>query len=101
MPAANEAEKERQAKLNKLIQMRQEALEIRDRLMSSDIEVVKLAEKDLERHLEQFYDHNKDMMAAQQYEAAKKDFGYFVTLIEMAIGYYAPATKDLEGHTLH
>ena len=29
----------------KLIQMRQEAMEIQDRLMSSDIEIIKVAEK--------------------------------------------------------
>jgi hypothetical protein len=34
----------------------------------------------------------------QQYEAAKKDFGYFVTLIEMAIVYYKPEPDPLEKH---
>jgi hypothetical protein len=101
MPASSEGEKERQAKLNKLIRIRQEALEIQDRLMSSDIEVVKVAERDLERLLEQFYDENKDMMAPQQHKAAKKDFGYFVTLIEMAIGYFEPQVQDVEKQTLH
>lgn len=60
-----------------------------------------MAEKDLERLLEQFYDENQNMMAPQQYEAAKKDFGYFVTLIEMAIGYFEPQVQDLERQTLH
>jgi hypothetical protein len=101
MPAGNEVEKERQAKLNMLLQIRQEAMEVQDRLMSSDIEVVRMAEKDLERLLEQFYDENQNMMAPQQYEAAKKDFGYFVTLIEMAIGYFEPQVQDLERQTLH
>ena len=48
--------------------MRQEALEIRDRLMSSDIEVVRMAEKDLERLVDAFYDENKAMLAPEQYE---------------------------------
>jgi hypothetical protein len=52
----------------KMIQMRQKAMEIQDRLMSSDIEVVKVAEKDLERLLEAFYAENKDMLAPEQYE---------------------------------
>jgi hypothetical protein len=85
----------------KLIQMRQKAMKIQDRLMSSDIEVVKTAEKDLERLLEAFYNENKDMLVPQQYETAKKDFGYFLTLIEMAIGYYATEAQDLGNHTLH
>jgi hypothetical protein len=45
----NKAEAERSSKLNKMIQMRQEALEIKDRLMSSNIRIVEGAEKDLER----------------------------------------------------
>ena len=88
-------------KLDKLIQIRQETMDIQNRLMSSDIEVVKVAEKGLERLLEQFYDENKDMMAPQQHEAAKKDFGYFLTLIEMAIGYFEPQVQDLKRRTLH
>jgi len=47
----------------RMIQIRQEALEIQDRLMASHIEVVKVAEKDLERLLEAFYDENQDMLA--------------------------------------
>ena len=68
--------------------MRQEALAIQDRLMDSNIEVVKAAEKGLERLQEQFFDENQDMMAPQQHEVARKDFGYFLTLVEMAIAYY-------------
>jgi len=86
---SQKAEKERLLKLNTMTQIRQEALDIRDRLMGSDIGVITEAEKDLERLLEQFYTENKDVMAPQQYEAARKDFGYFLTLVEMAVGYYA------------
>lgn len=76
-------------------------MEIQDRLRSSDIEVVKVDEKDLERLLEAFYDENKDMLAPQEHETAKKDFGCFLTLIEMAIGYYAAEAQDVANHTLH
>ena len=100
MSASNKAEKERQLKLNKLMHIRREALELRERLMSSNIEVVSMAERDLERLVEQFYDDNKDMMAPQQHEAAKKDFGYFLSLIEMAIGYFEPQVQGV-GHTPH
>jgi hypothetical protein len=39
------------------------------------------------------------MMAPQQYEVAKNDLGYFLTLIEMAIGYYMPQGYDKD--TVH
>jgi hypothetical protein len=91
MPGNNsqEGERERLSSLKKMLQIRQEALDIRDRLMGSQIEVITRAEKDLERLLERFYAENKDLMPPQQYEAAKKDFGYFLTLVEMAVAYYA------------
>ena len=98
---ATQVNQDRQATLNKLLQIRQQAFEIRDQLMSSDIEVVKVAEKDLERLLGQFYDDNRDTLAPQQYETAKNDFGYFLALIEMAIGYYSVDREDLRTHALH
>lgn len=62
----------------RMIQIRQKAVEIQDRRMSSDIEVVKVAENDLERLLEAFCDENEAMLTPQQHETAKKDFGYFL-----------------------
>ena len=93
-----EADIERHEKIERLIQVRQHALEIQDRLMAADIAVVKSAEKDLERLRDQFYDENQNMMTPHQHEAAKKDFGYFLTMVEMAIGYYLSPTcnKDTE-----
>ena len=91
----NKAEVERLTKLNKIIQIRQEVLDIRNGLMCSDIEVITAAEKDLEQLLERFYDENQDMMARQQFDAAKKDLGYFLVLIEMAIGYYNREGYDI------
>jgi len=35
-----------------------------------------------------FYHENEEMMAPQQYEAAKKDFEYFMRLVDLAIAYY-------------
>ena len=90
---SSKAEIERLSKLSKVLQMRQEVLDIQDRLMDSDIEVVEAAEKDLERLQEQFFDENQDMMAPEQHEVARNDFGYFLTLVEMAIAHYG-----LEGH---
>ncbi len=84
---------ERLSKLSKLIQMRQEIIDIQDRLMSSDIGVVEAAEKDLESLREQLFDESQDMMAPEQHEVARNDFGYFLTLVEMALAYYG-----LEGY---
>ena len=97
----NKAKMERLSKLDRMIQIRQEALDVKDRLMSADIEIVRTAEKDLEQLLERFYDENMDMMAPQQYEAARKDFGYFLTLVEMAIGYYASDDDKMHIPTVH
>lgn len=89
-------ETERLSKLNIMMQIRQEALDINDRLMASDIEVVRAAEKDLQQLIDGFYKENKDMMAPQQYEAAKKDFGYFLVLVEMAVAHYGPEGYDTD-----
>ena len=93
--STDKAKAERLSKLNKMIQIRQEALDIQVRLMDSDINVVSGAEKDLEQLFERFYDENQDMIAPQQYEAARKDSGYFLTLIEMAVGYYNREGDDI------
>jgi hypothetical protein len=90
----NDLDIERLTKLEKLIQMRQDALKINDRLMGSDIDAVVTAEKDLAKLRDQFFDENQDMMTPQQHESAKKDFGYFLTLLELAIGYHMPATCE-------
>lgn len=84
-----------------MIPIREEAMDIQDRLMSSDVAVVREAEKDLERFMEKFYDENKDMMAPQQHETAKKDFGYFIALIETAIGYYSSEGEYVRKAYLH
>ena len=38
--------------------------------------------------VDRFYQENEEMMAPQQYEAAKKDFEYFMRLVELALAYY-------------
>lgn len=79
----NKAEVDRFSKLATMIQIRQEVLEVKERLMASEIQVVREAEKD---------DETQDIMAYQQHEAAKKDFGYLLALIEMAIYYEGKGT---------
>jgi len=38
--------------------------------------------------VDRFYEENKSYLAPQQYEAAKKDFEYFMRLIERAVEYH-------------
>jgi len=100
MPAGNdhEAEKPRVLKAKTMLEIMEEALDLQDRLMNSDVKVVRAAEQDLEKLIDRFYYENRDMMVPQQYEAAKKDFEYFTTLIEMALEYYKPEADELEKH---
>ena len=44
---------------------------------------------------ERFDPFSLSMIATQQYEAAKKDFGYFLVLIETAVGYYNREGYDI------
>lgn len=81
-----------------MIEIMEEALDLQDRLKDSDISVVRAAERDLQKLIDRFYYENRDVMVPQQYEAAKKDFEYFTTLIEMALEYYKPEADELEKH---
>jgi len=38
--------------------------------------------------VDRFYEENKYLLAPQQYEAAKKDFEYFVRLVKLAEEYH-------------
>ena len=68
--------------------IQQEVENIGRRSQSDDEDVVKVAiDEDLQL-VEFFYSENDMLMAPQQYEAARKDFGYFVALIELALGWY-------------
>jgi hypothetical protein len=98
MPAGNKAGKERVSKAKAMIEIMEEALDLQDGLKDSDVSVVRAAERDLQKLIDRFYHENKDMMVPQQYEAAKKDFEYFTTLVEMALEYYKPEADEMEKH---
>lgn len=61
---------------------------LKKKLMGSDTEKVKVAQDAYQELLDGFYEKNQDMMAPQQYEAAKKDFEYFMRLVDLALAYY-------------
>ena len=71
-------------KLDKVMQIKQEVLAIQSKLMSSEVKEVKAAMKKYEQLVDWYYRENGDLMAPQQYETAKKDFEYFMRLIDLA-----------------
>ena len=85
-------------KAKAMLQIMEEVLDLQESLENSDISVVRAAETDLEKLIDRFYHENQDMMVPGQYEAAKKDFEYFTTLVEMALEYYKPEADELEKH---
>ena len=94
----HEAHKKRVLKAKTMIEIMEEALDLQDGLENSDTSVVRAAERDLQKLVDRFYHENQDLMAPGQYEAAKKDFEYFTTLVEMALVHYMPEADELEKH---
>jgi MarR-like DNA-binding transcriptional regulator SgrR of sgrS sRNA len=94
----NEAQKERVLKAKTMVEIMEEALDLQESLENSDISVVRAAERDLQKLVDRFYHENQDLMAPGQYEAAKKDFEYFTTLVEMALVHYMPEADELQKH---
>jgi len=72
----------------KTTQMKQEALSIYTKLQSSEAGEVKTGMEEYLQLVDRFYEENEHLMASQQYEAAKKDFEYFMRLIKMAEEYH-------------
>ena len=53
-------------------------------LNGSDAEKITVAQEAYQELLDGFYEEYQDMMAPQQYEAAKDDPDYFLVLIQLA-----------------
>ena len=60
---------------------------ISNKLQSPDPEEVKTAMVEQLQLVDRFYEENRHYLAPQQYEAAKKDFEYFMRLIQLAEEY--------------
>jgi len=75
-------------KLDNIIQIKEETLDIQSKLISSDVEEVMAAMKKYEQLVDWFYHESGDFMAPKQYEAAKKDLEYFIFLMELAEAYH-------------
>ena len=74
--------------LNRVLQIKKETIDIQGKLMSSDTEEVIAAMKKYEQLVDWFYCENEEFIAPQQYETAKKDFKYFISLIDLAVAYH-------------
>ena len=68
--------------------LKQETLSIYTKLQSPDAEEVKAAMADYLQLVDRFYEENEYLMAPQQHAKAKKDFEYFMRLIELAEEYH-------------
>jgi Tfp pilus assembly protein PilF len=72
-------------------------LSIQKELKGSDFEKVKAAQEAYHELLDGFYEEYQDMIAPQQYEAAKDDPDYFIALIQLAYYYQNQGEVDSEG----
>ncbi|MBW2545342.1 MAG: hypothetical protein JRD43_07820 [Deltaproteobacteria bacterium] len=73
---------------DKTAQMKQEAQSIYTKLQSSNPVEVKAAMGEYLKLVDRFYEENKYHLAPQQGATAKKDFEYFMRLIELAVEYH-------------
>jgi hypothetical protein len=64
------------------------ALSVLENLKSDDANKVKAAMEDHLTVVDHFYRLNEDLMVPQQYEAAKKDFDYFLRLVALAMKHW-------------
>jgi hypothetical protein len=73
---------------NDLQEMKLTALSIREKLDSLNPADVQNAMNEYAALVDRFYQNNEYLMAAQQCAAAKKDFEYFMRLVDLATAYY-------------
>ena len=76
------------SKLDSTFQIRSSACHIQSKLINSNAEEIKAAMKEYTELVDRFYNENKEFMAPQQYNAAKKDLEYFMSLVELALAHH-------------
>ena len=69
-------------------------------LAGSDTEKVKVAQEAYQELLDGFYEEHQDMIAREQYEAAKDDPHYFLALLQLMYYYQDKVIVDSEGEQL-
>ena len=70
---------------------------LKKELAGSDAEKVKVAQDAYRELLDGFYEEYLDMMAPEQYKAAKDDPDYFIVLIQLAYYYQDKGIVDRDG----
>ncbi len=70
---------------------------LKKEMAGSDVEKVKVGQETYQELLDGFYDEYQDMIAPQQYEAAKGDPDYFLVLIQLALYHEEQEIVDSEG----
>jgi hypothetical protein len=75
-------------KLNEMTLIGLAALSVLENLKSDDANKVKAAMEDHLTVVDHFYRLNEELMAPQQYEAAKKDCEYFLRLFYLAMKHW-------------
>jgi hypothetical protein len=76
-------------KIKSLIWIKQSAIVLKPSLESDDHEEIEEARQGYKDLLDSFYAEVSDYMPLSQYRAAKRDFEYFLRLIDLALAYFA------------
>lgn len=63
-------------------------LRLQYNLIGDDVEALQTFQIAHEQLLNRFYEGNEDLIAIQQYKAAKQDYEYFMQLVDLAFHYY-------------
>ena len=71
-------------RLESLQDIKDTAVRLQETLMGSDIESIRMAEEAWHQLVDRFYQVEENL-APHQYKAAKKDFEYFLRLLDLAM----------------
>jgi hypothetical protein len=80
-------------------EMKLSALSILERIKSTDNAYDQSAMDEYASLVRRFYRDNQNLMAPQQYRAARQDFEYFMRLLDLAIHYSATSGQSDKGST--
>ena len=71
-------------KIKSLHDIKDTAVRLQETLLGSDIEAIRMAKEAWHQLVDRFYQVSEHL-APHQYEAAKKDFEYFMRLVDLAM----------------
>jgi hypothetical protein len=78
-------------KLESLQDIKDAAIRFSEMLIAANVADTefRMAEEAMQQLVDRFYRENHDMMARDQYEAARKDWEYFARLVNLAMAHYS------------